>query len=327
MRLAALVVLLFSAGAPPASAADNGAWKGAAAYLNYAPSARSVAMGQADSAAPSDASAVWSNPAGLSLLASPSVATASGLLGLDRSLYFVGVAYPMSFKYQSFNSSFSVREVFPIAIAAGLTNYGVGGIDGRDDFGGRQSSFQDVERSLYVSMGMRPTDWLAMGMTWKRLTQNLANASAEGTAYDAGFLLISPEKYWGQCNLSFVSKDIGGSLNWKVPDDLLGARFDYEERVESKLVIGGSYATPGKRWRLSLDAVQAQHQQLAFHVGSEFVLYPGLRLRTGMNAYDPTFGIGIDHAIGRVKLALDYAFQYSLDSLHSPNWVGLNLFF
>jgi hypothetical protein len=370
-----------------ARADDAGRARGAAAYLNFALGSRSIAMGQAQAAVrPQEASALYANPATLALLDAQSFSSTTGLLGLDRSLYFAGYALPIRTKHTDMSDDMDnvistelgpeyrkavVKPALPIpaasdaessprmlieelnepgpndvdpaarhswnrpvvpakssqmAVAAGVTMFGIQNIEGRSEFGAPEANFQDSERTIYLSYGGRFYENLSIGLTGKYLGQTLQSASAHGFAFDFGTWYGVPYMSRGALDLALVVKDLGGSLKWKVDDPVLNSEFRYNEPVPTKFILGLAYTSPRGRWLWAMDAIRVQKQDPKVAAGLEFRALPHLKLRAGENDYNPTAGFGLYWGT-RTEVQLDYAFQYDLNALVSPHWLTLSVRF
>lgn len=291
--MVALILLTLGVLAAPAwCAQDAGAAKTAAAYLDFSLGARAVAMGQGHAAVvPEDVTGLHENPATLALLSGHSAATTTGLLGVDRRLLFAGYALPLRQWRESMELDASKlttqkptlwkekREspswVLPVqhmdfTLAAGMTYFTIGDIEGRSDYGALEADFQDAEKTFYLSGSMRPFENLALGFTGKRLTQTLESASADGWGFDAGMWYRLPWRKSGTWDFAIVARDLGSDLGWEINDPILNQTITYEEPVLSRYVSGLAYTSPGGRWLVIADAVKVQEQQWRLHNGIEW---------------------------------------------------------
>ncbi len=321
---AASAVLLLSAGT--ALAEDSGYAKGAAAYLDLVAGARAIAMGQARAALePMDATALLANPGLMTFVPAHSLATNSGVLGIDRSLYFVGYLLPWTIRHEGWDFRQGSQSIY-IALAGGLASFATKNIEGRSEFGQPQSNFENSEHAYYFSLGLQAIENFSVGFTGKILTQKLHAASADGNSFDVGAIYRLPQTRWGKFDLGFLVRDLSGALDWKLSDDNIGAEYSYSEPVTTKYVLGTAYS-PNPKWSLALDFVKARDQNLKVHLGGEWKAYKGFWLRAGANAYDPTAGFGYAWDTRSAGISIDYAFQYSIDSLYNTHWFSVNLRF
>ncbi|MDO8632160.1 MAG: hypothetical protein Q7R41_16880, partial [Phycisphaerales bacterium] len=308
-HVGALALLLL--GAPGAHAVDRGFARNAAAYLDVAAGARAIGMGRAQaSVVPHDASALLANPAQLPLLSAHSLATNSGAMGENRTLHSVGYVLPFRLKYQGWSMG---QQHMPLALGAGITSFKVGGIESRDEFGLKQDAFTNTENAYYFSFAIQSTSRFSFGATGKLLTHKIQTTQADGQAFDIGSWYRLPQTSYGQFDVSFLVRDFKGDLVWKVHDDNLNIDSEYTESVITKYVIAAAYA-PNPKWRFAADFIQSRELNPLLHVGVEWEAYPRFFVRTGVSAYDPTFGFGYLLGLGSTNIAIDYAFQYGLDS-------------
>jgi hypothetical protein len=214
-----------------------------------------------------------------------------------------------------------------MAMAVSATFFGISGIEGRSEFGARQADFQDAERSFSLAYAVRPYRNLGFGITGKYLGQTLESASATGSAFDTGLWYGLPAFRHGRYAVALALRDVGGSLEWTVPDPVLDTEFTYKEKVASKAVAGVSYSSPQERWIAAMDLLKASGQDVRVHAGLEWRATRFFQLRGGLNAYNPTGGFGLGWRGGALDLQFDYAYQYDLESFVNPHWVTFTLRF
>jgi hypothetical protein len=213
------------------------------------------------------------------------------------------------------------------AVAVGMTSFGISDIEGRSEFGAQEASFKDTERDISLSFASQVYENLSLGATAKYLGQSLQGASAKGFGFDVGTWYGVPFVSTGKLNLAFVVRDLGAQLKWHVPDPNLDTEFSYKEKVATKFVFGTAYSTPGDRWLLALDLIKASQEKIRPYAGLECRIFRQFRLRGGFASSNPSFGFGYEWHPGPIDLAIDYAFQYDLNSLVDPQWFTLSLRF
>ena len=214
-----------------------------------------------------------------------------------------------------------------MAFGAGITQFGIGGLTGRSEFGALEAAFEDTERAIYFDYAMRPYENLTVGIGGKYLTQKLQAATAKGASFDAGIWYGVPRISRGELSLALVGRDLGGSLKWEVPDPELGAKFSYREPVPVKLLFGAAYKTSGGHWLLAADVRKDAGRKTRLYAGLELRALSAFSLRAGTSDNNPTAGFSWTPGGKRIALRFDYSYEYDLQSLYSPQWLTLTVRF
>lgn len=374
MKLAAALTLCACWPAAAALAADSGASKGGAAYLDFTPGARAAGMGRAQAAVPADdVSALHANNALPALQSRHAATFTSGNIGLGRSIYFAGYSLPLRVRQERWctkdlledglsevereaaltaspqssqrydpacaeegetavgsrhwEETFVKTRSIDMAFSAGVTQFGIGSMTGRSEFGTPEADFSDSERAVYLAYAVRPYENLAIGIGGKHLTQKLQAASAKGSSFDAGIWYGVPRISRGELSFALSARDLGGALKWNVPEPELGTKFSYREPVLAKWLLGAAYRTRGGRWLFAADARRTAGQKTRLYAGLELRARSSFSLRAGTSNNNPTAGFSWTPGGRGMDLRFDYGYEYDQQSLYSPQWFTLTVGF
>ncbi len=155
-----------------------------------------LGMGNAVSALPTSSSVGYYNPALPAFLEYPHASATLGLLTMDRNLNFVSYA----------------RRLPPKAgISFGIINAGVGDIQGRNRDGRPTETYSTSENAFVFSFGLKPNDWLALGLSPKIFYYSLYDDVSSATVgFDLGAIVLLNEEW----TLGAVVQDISSKYRW-----------------------------------------------------------------------------------------------------------------
>lgn len=250
---------------------------------------RGIAMGGGATSTAFDASAVYYNPACLSLLEYQEFMVQHTQLALGTIYDFGAWVYPLSEKH---------------GIGIGYARIGTGGIV-------RRTAFQDIgtfdfsESKLMIAYGQRFT-WLSTGLTLKIVNQSLDRFSDYGVGMGAG-----------------VSANLGGP--WRlgvIVRDIMPARItlrDVSQKVPQTFAAGMAldrwHITPQTALTLACDIEESDGRSASVHAGAEALFLGSYAVRAGYDRDNVTVGAGVRSG----RMVIDYAlkFQNDLADQHS----------
>lgn len=315
---------------------DDGFSKGGASYLELGTYARAVSLGKAYSSIALGAGGFFYNPAGLGYTPDLELSSMSTVLGLDRKLFGLSVVMPVIRAYEELPEVFDkepglMDRVFhkkkygQFGFGMAYMDFGVSGIQGRDLRGVRTTDFDDKEKMLAVGFGYKLFQNLSVGTNLKYYRQELEKAKANAYGFDLGVLY---KLFDGRFTTGFTARDLFSELSWKVPDEALGSEYTYKESIPEKYVLGFSLAFNGDKGIAAVDLNKTQNAKVWPHAGIEYRVTPMLKLRAGLDRYQPTIGFGVNLPVAaRMDASIDYAFKYDVDELANMNFVNLNIYF
>lgn len=308
MRLALLAGLLLWPSAARAgllSSSERGTTS--ANFLKLGPGARALAMGEAYSAVADDATALYWNPAGLTLIPARQFSAA-----------FMHAAYVASSFY---DYGAYARNLGPAgAWGVGLQYFSAGSVAGTDETGAETGNF--TPHDLAATLGYaREFRGFSIGIAGKYISSRIAGSARTGAA---DFGVLTPAYLDGRLRLALAASNIGGRL-----------RFDeVSEDLPRQMRLGAAYRL-SPRWLAAADLILPADNNPAAAFGVErrwalgsqtsFAARAGFNSRTlrdidGLNA----LSLGLGLASG--GLALDYAFL-PLGSLGTTHRVSMSLRF
>lgn len=303
--LAALLLWPSAARAGLFSSSERGTTS--ANFLKLGAGARALAMGEAYAAVADDATALYWNPAGLTLIPAR-----------QFSATFMHAAHVASSFY---DYGATARNLGPAgAWGVGLQYFSAGSVVGTDETGAQTGDFtpQDLAAALGYARQFRG---YSIGVAGKYISSRIAGSARTGAA-DIG--LLTPGYIDGKLRLAFTASNLGGRL-----------RFDeVSEDLPRQMRLGAAYRF-NPRWLAAADLILPADNDPAAAVGIErrwgvgsqtgFAARAGFNSRTvrdldGLNA----LSLGLGLASG--GLGLDYAFL-PLGSLGTTHRISLSMRF
>lgn len=255
-----------------------------AEFLNIDPSARSAAMGNAQSALSAGAESAWSNPAGL-----------PGLRG--RELAFMKADWPEGGAYSAASFASHISGGWTGAFSFARLDYG--GFQGRDGNRAATGSFGASDRSFALSAAGPVGGGVGFGVTARHFSSNIAGRAASAVSADAGVAAKVPS---APVRLGLAVRNIGGGLDYGHGNIRLPLSVSLGAAVN--VLPGMALAADVKR--LVYD------RETTVSVGTEYALGGAMTMRGGYAAR-----LGGDDALGGFSgglgikmsgLRLDYSF-------------------
>jgi tetratricopeptide (TPR) repeat protein len=250
----------------------------AGAFLDYAASARSIAMGHAHTGIADDAGATYWNPAGLTQVDRPDVVSLYSVLEENSGFGFASFALP-TLNWGTFGASLvSLRST-------DFQKY--------DSTGNFVGSFDQGDMAFLFSNGFKINDRLSFGTTLKVIRQGIDSLTATGFGADVGMMTrLSPRVQLGVVAHNLLAP----SLKLKKEADTypLDIRAGTQFQISSRLIA-------------ALDVNKTKDRAVKINLGTEWNVNDLVALRAGINETELTMGLG-------VKLGdwgLDYAFGYN----------------
>ena len=247
--------------------------KSGMSFLNITPSARIASLGGGASAYMTGASSLWSNP---SLIALQSERTAQ----FTHTKWIEGINQ----EYAAVSTRINYGT-----IGLGAQLFDSGDIDGRDDYGGSTGTYSITNAALSISYASMVNNWIALGVTYKKLFQKVSDETAGGYAFDGGFTVITPIK-----GLSFAA--VGRNYGE------MGKLKSVRTKLPSNISFGCLYSdvAPGidRSYSVLADVILPRYGDTGIRLGVEVDAGDYLVLRIGYrndsDFEDMIFGVGFD---------------------------------
>ena len=300
---------LLQAGAVWADFNSSAIGTSSAEFLQLAPGARAAALGEAYSAVANEASAVYWNPAALTLIE-------------GRSLIVTHAPYLGSsfLDYAAYGQNFGKSG----ALGVGVQYFSAGQLTRTENYI-PVGNFTPYDLAVSAGYGTvlrdtgLPLDGFAVGVTGKFIQCHILN-SGRAEALDLGAL--SPAYLGGRLRLAFTATNLGGTLKYDQISEDLPAAFR----------LGGVFGLVPGKWLVSADAVFARNDRPSFGAGTEYTLVSAGELRfsgrAGYNSRTASSVTGFNGAsfgagAGFGRFDIDYAFV-PFGSLGQTHRISLN---
>jgi len=274
--------------------------------------ARPIALGGAFTGIADDASAIFTNPAGLGKQKSLSFVSMSTQLLTCVDYKLIGFSYPT--QYGNFGIGYAGAST-----AAGDHTYYDGGVTVE---GGAMNY---TNQMLILSCGydasrLVRSNYFGLGANIKFLSQGLSGSiksapSASGIEMDLGAIYVPTDRLTFGATL----QNIIGSLDWSTGE---------KEKLPKLLKLGGAYkasndVTVSLDTDLDLDGVS----NTVAHGGVEWQVIPLLALRAGISQKvasvdDETMGTSTDYSLGAGVMLDGFRFDYAYRQ--DPNFADLS---
>lgn len=286
-----ILLILFAGSVMMAQSAGNSGLS----FLKFGLGARNIAMGDLGVASANDLSALNYNP---SLLA----------VNPKTQLSFTHNSFFTDLNSEMFSGSFSI---FNLPFAVGINSTNVSDIEVRTNPGDAVSTFSAHYFAASISTGIKLSERINFGFTYKYLYENLFSDNAGGYGLDFGVIYLSPVN---GLNFGISYRNIG-SMNelrsepTKLPSDLrAGAAYDFSF-VNSKFNF--SITAGFQKYTLQNES--------HLHFGGEIFYDKFFALRAGYAGGYDSKNISAGFGICWKGINLDYAYvpvKYGLGDSH-----------
>lgn len=288
----------------------------AAQFLKIGVGARAAGMGEAGVAIPTDATALFWNPAGLALLGSGHFIAAHTSWIAEMSHDFMGAVVPLG--DGALGVSMTILNMDEIEITTIEQPKGTG------------SYFDAADFAIGASYSRRMTDRFSLGITVKYVRQEIFNEVAQGMSFDVGSVLIVG---YSGLRLGMALTNFGASMRMR-GDDLIvpftpgPAATPIKSQLETEewplptnfrvgialdLLGGQSLLLPSEETALvfAADGNHPVDDDERLNFGLEYSWKNTMFLRAGYKyRYEEqgtSYGGGLRLTVGGAKLQLDYA--------------------
>ena len=315
---AALLCFALAAGASPARAGFGTTDEGSsgAQFLKLGGGARAEGMAQAYTAVPSEADAIYWNPAALSRVERRSATLMNAILPAGINYNFLGYGQRLN---NSFGVGMSVQYLSqPPIDQTDSSGYSTGSTFRPSDFAGAAGGAYTFHNEDYGIL-----DGASLGATGKYISSTLTR-TAHTFGGDLGFLSAPFRVLDREMRVAYVAQNLGGSLKFQQLSDPL----------PTNLRLGASMAL-AKGWLLALDLDEPLDNRPYAALGTEYRLdlrdETSFAARFGVNTRaigdagnfsGLTLGLGARFS----RLGIDYAFA-PLGALGMTNTISASFSF
>jgi hypothetical protein len=273
-----------------------------AKFLQIGVSARAIGMGEAFLGVSDDASALYYNPGGLSLLN-------------QKEVVLTHIAYPAGIKYEFAGFVLpapSMAGTFGIAFyALNMDDMPVTNYDYTDPFIGNGQTFTASDYAVGLSYSAGLTDRFSVGVTLKYITQLLAESKATGWATDLGLYYDTGFRNFKLCmSIANFGPDMKFDTEpYPLPQDFrFGTAIDVVQSEHSRLTAAVQVSHPNDNLeKFNTGFEYWFNDMFALRLGKKFN-YDYMDKNSGFGE-GMTFGAGIRLPISTYRLTVDYAYQ------------------
>jgi hypothetical protein len=282
----------------------------AGSFLLGETGAQAMGMGNAFTAIANDGSALFWNPAGLTLKNDLEFTFMRSVMHEDRSKNYGAIVIPFS----------------RITISGGWLGFLVNDIEERDSLDNLIDHFQSSENVFLLGAGVAiiytsPAK-LCLGITGKYLYNTLYGYRSTGAGLDIGMKFsLSLSSAIDKIELGAVMKNLATSVKWNTASE-------YEAAIPKQYLVGMAFTIVerGSYIKLIGEAKYSENENRFnsenYHWGSEIKIkkLEFLRLRAGYTGGGITLGAGLKFRKDQSAVILDYAFTpdaLSTEGMHN----------
>lgn len=268
----------------------------AANFLLIGAGARPAGMAGAFTAVSRGAEASYWNPAGLTSVEQCEVLLSHFVWYQDMTLEYGAFAHQLGHN---------------AALAASITYFNYGTIQGYDLEGNPTSEISAYDLAAGLSLGYRTSENLSIGLTTKYITQKLDDISGSTVAFDFGANLV---------NDRFAIAAVLGNVGPKISFEGVA------EKLPTLARLGFSYHPVAERLVTAIELEKRFGGATVIRNGLEFNYDEQYYIRTGYNYYpgvdSRAFGAGFSAGLGlrMASYEFDYAYtfgeKYTSEDLH-----------
>ena len=275
---------------------------GATAFLQRPIGVEAISLGGAYASVARDPSAIFWNPAGLAQSKNFRIMSSYAILPLDQQHNFVGIAIP----------------VMPqLVLGGGWINYGVDGIDRRDENKNLLGQFSSSDNAFIISVAkqfsVQNRGSFTLGASGKYLYSSIAGVTASGFGFDIGGLFR-----FDRFTIGASAQNLGSTLNWKT-ESLRDDHVPFTARGGLSYEFGLGASRTATSLRVSFEGAKTESQMTQLLVGAEGKMQLGIqnsftaiRMGYGNKLFSGgiSFGLGLDR-----NLAAEIQYAASQDFL------------
>ena len=307
MLFALALLLMVAISSTRASDGDGGY---AGTFLQVPIGARPAALGGAYLALSNDGAGALYNPAGLTAIVRPMLATSYRLMKFGRKLGYATAILPTRG-----NSVLGLHWLYGGSGSVERRNY-----DG--DLLGDEISMDS--HAFSIIFAKRFENLFSVGLKMNYLHSQFAEMTAYSVGIDAGLMiyldyLFGREKIGSlpvsDPQIGITLKNLDATYNWNNEKyvhkyiDGGGVGTVQEDKIPMEFGLGLSGRLLQRKLLLVTDLIKNTKQGAEYHAGAEYFLKPEFAFRGGYSDGRLTAGTGYVFKIGNQILAIDYAFS------------------
>lgn len=294
----------------------------AGAFLRYGLDARSESLGRAVTADINSAYSIFFNPATASAVTEKQILTGMKILSMDRKFAYLSYVHPVK------NNA---------VISAGILYSGTSDIEGRDKDGDQFDTFSHNENMFYINFGIRPKEWLSIGITpkllWARFPEfDIADETVSSLtfAYDAGLNIFIPQ--YKHIVFGLTAKNVKGKNTWDSSDVWTDGSSTTDYYPASYSLGAAWYPEFNNDIGIYSDINSNDFDTYGYGFGVEWIKKNeeknmAAAFRIGTVSGWLTAGFGYEFMLFNKKMIVDYAYTQEDISVFDPHSLSWRFFF
>lgn len=301
-------------------------------FSRYGFGPRGIAMGNSVSALKVGNITSYYNPALVVFQKDNFTSVSGAVLSHDRMLNTLG--FTRRFEFFAKDDTLENRKPRSTAgISAGIINFGISNIDGRDNQGLKTKDLSISENQFFLAFANKFSEKFSAGIGVKFYYFDLyEKASASSLGFDIGIV------YTYSDNLSFsaVIQDINSAYKWDTSELYGNSGTTTTDRFPVAKKFGFAYTFSDLPLHLSAEYEFNNMERKLLRIGGEYALIPEFLLRAGFDKWHlknsdeavvPSFGFSYQFALAGLASGVDYAAAPEQFSSGLRHYFGISLNF
>lgn len=301
-------------------------------FSRYGFGARGIAMGNSISALKSGNLTSYYNPALVVFQKDNHTSLSGAALSYDRMLNSLGFTRRFEF-FAKDDTSENRKPRSTAGISAGIINFGISAIDGRDNQGLKTEDLSVSENQFFLAFANKFSEKISAGVAVKFYYYDLYDkATTNSLGFDIGIV------YTYSDNLSFaaVIQDINSSYKWDTSELYGNSGTTTTDRfpVAKKFSFAYKFADLPVYMTAEYEFNNMERKLLRF--GGEYNIIPELTLRAGLDKWHiknsdesslPSFGFSYNFELAGIRSGVEYAVLPEQFSGSLRHFFGISLNF
>lgn len=324
-----IILLTLSAAAQPKMERTNSA---PGEFSRFGFGARGIALGNSVSALKAGNLTSYYNPALVVFQKDNYTSLSGAALSHDRMLNTLGYTRRFEF-YAKDDTSENRKPRSTAGISAGIINFGLSDIDGRDNQGLKTKDLSVSENQFFLAFANKFSEKISAGVAVKFYYFDLYDkATASSLGFDLGIV------YTYSDNLSFsaVIQDINSSYKWDTSELYGNSGTTTTDRFPVAKKFGFAYRFVDMPLCVTAEYEFNNMERKLLRFGGEYQIIPELTLRAGLDKWQvknsdessvPSFGFSYNFELAGLNSGVDYAVVPEQFSGSLRHYFGISLNF
>ncbi|GMU84988.1 MAG: hypothetical protein AMXMBFR48_02300 [Ignavibacteriales bacterium] len=281
-------------------------------FSRYGFGARGIGMGNSISALKNGNISSYYNPALVVFQKDNHTSISGAALSHDRMLNSLG--FTRRFEFFAKDDTTENRKPRSTAgISAGIINFGISNIDGRDNQGLKTKDLSVSENQFFLAFANKFSEKISAGVAVKFYYFDFYDKATSNTlGFDIGIV------YTYSDNLSFaaVIQDLNASYKWDTSELYGNSGTTTTDRFPLAKKFGAAYKFADIPLCITAEYEFNNMERKMLRFGGEYALIPELTLRAGLDKWHiknsdessvPSFGFSYNFELAGLQPGIDYA--------------------